>query len=250
MTDDYISLIMDGTFHSVRLGYHEADESHEYLSELPLWRDDRGPAQVMISDYTMQSLINASLELQWYDLNQTMNGDALNNYIKGFSVAYGDFTDIEIKIKPVAGSQRVTFSEKEGQATLTGLINLHVENPFADRHMDAVTCDIELVATMRLGVTEDYKVTGVVEDLKTEIIDFKTYFHSYTTKASLSAQLAFIDPWAVSYLNNLLEQGLDLPLPEWLIAPLTKPRVDTFDGYLMFDTEPKEDSHIARMFLQ
>ena len=205
----------------------------------------------MISDYSMQSLINASLELQWYDLNQTMNGDALNNYIKGFSIAYGDFTEIEIKIKPVAGSQRVTFNSEDGLATLTCLINLHVENPFADRHMDAVTLDIELVANMRIDITPDYKVTGMVEDLTTEIIDFKPYFHSYTTEKGLSAQLAFIDPWAISYLNNLLQQGLDLPLPEWLIAPMTEPRVETYDGYILFDTEPREDHNlISKLFLQ
>ena len=116
-----------------------------------------------------------------------MNGDALNNYIKNFSTAYGDFTEIEVKITPIPGSQKVTFSGHDGLGKLTGLINMHVENPFAEKHMDAVTLDLELVATMRLDVSPDYKVTGHVEDISTSIKDFKTYFHSYTTAEGLSA---------------------------------------------------------------
>ena len=45
---------------------------------MPLHREDRGPAQVMISDYTMSSLINASIDLNWYNLVKTMQGDDVN----------------------------------------------------------------------------------------------------------------------------------------------------------------------------
>lgn len=56
--------------------------------------DERGPAQIMISEYTMNSLINTSLELEWFDFTETMNGDAINNYLRGFDEAFGSFTEV------------------------------------------------------------------------------------------------------------------------------------------------------------
>ena len=75
VTDDYLALIMDGTFHSVREGYHEDDEKPQYMSPMPYHRNDRGPAQVMISDYTMQSMINASLDLNWFDFTKIIKAN-------------------------------------------------------------------------------------------------------------------------------------------------------------------------------
>jgi len=49
VTDDYMSLIMDGTFHSVKGDdiideEHENEEKHEYMSSLPYNVAERGPA--------------------------------------------------------------------------------------------------------------------------------------------------------------------------------------------------------------
>lgn len=107
--------------------------------------------------------------------------------------------------------------------------------------MDAVYLQVEMVATMRMDIREDYKISGEVYDIVTTIKDFKTYFYSHTTKEGLDARLSFLDPWAISYLNNLLDIGLELPLPKWLLTPMTEPRFAQYDGYFLFDTEPKEE---------
>ena len=107
VTDDYLSLIMDGTFHSVLTDgpeEHEEMEAHEYMSPLPFHREDRGPAQVIISDYTMNSLINSSTDLGWYDIVKTMKGDDIDQYISGFANAYGSQTNVEISCKPIKGT--------------------------------------------------------------------------------------------------------------------------------------------------
>jgi len=51
VTDDYLSLVMDGTFHAVKKNFDDDSDTndgtgknHEYMSELPYRRDDRGPA--------------------------------------------------------------------------------------------------------------------------------------------------------------------------------------------------------------
>ena len=90
--------------------------------------------------------------------------------------------------------------------------------------MDAVELLIEMVATMRMDIREDYRISGEVSEIVTTIKDFKTYFYSHTTQKGVEAKLSFLNPWAISYLNNLLDIGLELPLPEWLIAPMAEPR--------------------------
>ena len=74
--------------------------------------------------------------------------------------------------------------------------------------MDAVELLVEMVATMEMDIREDYKISGEVIDLVSTIKDFKTYFYSHTTQEGLDARLSFLDPWAISYLNNLLDIGL------------------------------------------
>lgn len=105
--------------------------------------------------------------------------------------------------------------------------------------MDAVYMLVEVVMTMMLDISNDYLITGEVTGLDTEIKEFKTYFYSRTSKEQLNSRLKFYDSIPRSYINNMLKQGLELPLPTWLLAPMTKPRFTQYDGYFLFDTEPK-----------
>lgn len=59
----------------------------------------------MISDYTMSSLVNSAVALNWFDVEKTMQGDDVSQYISGFAEAYGSRTDVQISLKPVAGTQ-------------------------------------------------------------------------------------------------------------------------------------------------
>lgn len=155
VTDDYLSLIMDGTFHSVKGDdiideEHENEEKHQYMSSLPYNVAERGPAQVMISDYTMNSLINTSLDLQWYDFTQQLKGDAVNNYISQFSKAFGDKTIVDIVAKPVKDTQNLRISGTKGITKLTGLVDMLIQNPFASRKMDAVKLTVEMIISIRI----------------------------------------------------------------------------------------------------
>ena len=209
VTDDYLTMIMDGTFHKIQgdgeLDEHEGEEKHTYASLLPYHVAERGPAQIMISDYTLDSLLNTSLTLKWYDFSDEMSTAAINNYIDHFEKAFGSKTKVKVTAKPVAGTQKLSVSGSKGLTTLTGLVNVHIQNPFADREMDAVRLTVEVVAKVRINIRQDYTITGAVHDLKTNLIDFKSFFYTFATKESLSSQLEFLDPWAMSYINNLLD---------------------------------------------
>jgi len=53
-----------------------------------------------------------------------------------------------------------------------------------------------------------------------------------------------LSPWAVSYLNAMLYQGVEIPIPDWLKAPITQPRFKQYKGYFLFDSQPREDAII------
>ena len=193
----------------------------------------------------MNTLINASTELGWYDFSQVMNGNTVNNYIGGFSQAFGTSTEVRVACRPVRGSTKITLDSTRGISKLNGLVDLHVQNPFADedRDMDAVYVQVAVEAKLHLDITEDYKIAGQFTDIQTEVKDFRTYFYSFTTIDGLSAQMSVLNYWLISYLNETLNAGLELPVPEWLIAPLSKPRFRKYaDGYFLVDTEPKENN--------
>mmetsp|Transcript_38393 Transcript_38393/g.50362 ORF Transcript_38393/g.50362 Transcript_38393/m.50362 type:complete len:100 (+) Transcript_38393:833-1132(+) len=99
---------MDGTFHMVEndgtLDDHEAEEKHTYRSTLPYHVSERGPAQIMISDYTLESLFNTSLGLHWLDVEEQMTSEAVANYISHFDYAFGSKTKVKVSAKPVMGT--------------------------------------------------------------------------------------------------------------------------------------------------
>ena len=108
VTDDYLSMVMDGTFHPVEadgeLDEHENEEHHSYGSLLPYHVAERGPAQVMISDYTLESLLSTMLKLNWFDFSDEMSSAAINNYIDHFERAFGSKTKVKVTAKPVKGT--------------------------------------------------------------------------------------------------------------------------------------------------
>lgn len=87
--------------------------------------------------------MNASVDLQWYDIVRTMKGDDVSQYINGFAETFGSRTDVQVNCHPVKGTQSLKISGgKLGLTTLTGLVEMHIKNPFAvkeGRDMNAVT---------------------------------------------------------------------------------------------------------------
>jgi len=62
------------------------------------------------------------------------------------------------------------------ETILTGLVDIRIQNPFTTREMDAVRITVEVNAHIRINIRRDYKISGEVHDLKTDIKEFKTFF--------------------------------------------------------------------------
>lgn len=45
-----------------------------------------------------------------------------------------------------------------------------------------------------------------------------------------------------SYINSLLEKGIDLPLPKNITKHIKNQKVTTYEGYLLIDGEPDFDN--------
>ena len=114
MNSDSIAVIMDGTFHTVledtgQFTYGEIDMAHDYGTPLPLREENRGAAQVIISDYALTTLLSASLELYCHNLSKQLDGETINSYIDGFAYKYGLATDVKVACRPVTDKQKIVI---------------------------------------------------------------------------------------------------------------------------------------------
>jgi len=91
-----------------------------------------------------------------------------------------------------------------------------------------------------MDVDNKYHVTGKLEDIDMRVRDFKPYFLTKTTKEKLESQMQFLEKFAgQSYVNKILSEGLQIPVPDLIISTMDQPRVTAYDGYIIFDSEPK-----------
>jgi len=106
ITDEYISLILDGTFHAASTeGQMSYDDQEGPRPELPTYRNDREPSQLIISDYAMNSLMQATMDLGWWDITKPTRSQDIESYLKGFETAFGIEEKVNVTCTPVAGKQ-------------------------------------------------------------------------------------------------------------------------------------------------
>ena len=81
----------DGTFRPYNSGEEIQFVEHAYGSNIPLHIKDAnvGPAQIIISDYTMNSLASAVEDLGWFDRTFSVKASSVDTYISDYEAAYG-----------------------------------------------------------------------------------------------------------------------------------------------------------------
>ena len=99
---------------------------------------------MLISDYTLESLINTSLDLKWFDITEKMTGDAIDDYVKGFAEAFGSWTECHVVAKLVKGKQKIEIpGGNNPQTILRGTVNVHIINPYSTNgELDAVFVEL------------------------------------------------------------------------------------------------------------
>jgi len=52
--------------------------------------------------------------------------------------------------------------------------------------------------------------------------------------------MQFLEKFAgQSYVNEILSEGIQVPVPDLVISTMNRPRVTAYDGYILFDSEPQ-----------
>ena len=80
------------------------------------------------------------------------------------------------------------------------------------------------------------------EDIEATVTELDAYFKTRSTKTSMNDRLQFAKPILISYLNSVLEKGIDIPLPKGVKEYIVDPRVRHFDEYLFIDANVNFDS--------
>lgn len=110
-------------------------------------------------------------------------------------------------IEEVYGKHEAVFLEIEALAAPTVYIRTENSKAYFDASFrllnphnedyDAFKGRIVIVADVEFELLEDFTLVGHVKDLKTEIKEFKTYFKSKVTAATINRQLEVLKPTAL-----------------------------------------------------
>ena len=77
---------------------------------------------------------------------------------------------------------------------------------------------------MSIDIRSDYKLTGKVNRVRTAVRDYMAYFETQTDKKDIDKKIKELEPAIKTYMNGKLEEGMELPLPNWLTSLTTNPR--------------------------
>ena len=103
---------------------------------------------------------------------------------------------------------------------------------------------MEVLSDVELDVDFDYRLTGKLIDIDMKVLEFKPYFFSHTDKQRLESNIEILERIAgESYLKEILKEGMEVPVPEWMLATMQQPTVTAYDGYIVFASQPKGDKH-------
>jgi hypothetical protein len=90
---------------------------------------------------------------------------------------------------------------------------------------------------MSYTIDSDFKLFSEAKEIEAEFTKIEAYFKTSTTKKNLNGRLQFIRPFAIGYLNSILNEGLEIPMPSTYKDLVKDPRVRHFEHYLFIDAE-------------
>ncbi len=89
---------------------------------------------------------------------------------------------------------------------------------------------------IKLNISEDFLVTGIIVSMKTDVVEFKPYFKATKTSVkTLTTSLGAFKIIIESYFNNMLQEGLNIPFLEDLEYYMQNITISTHEGLLLID---------------
>mmetsp|Transcript_34217 Transcript_34217/g.33440 ORF Transcript_34217/g.33440 Transcript_34217/m.33440 type:complete len:297 (+) Transcript_34217:752-1642(+) len=238
ITDDWVAIPVEGTFHP------DTTPDPEMLDfvEMPLHREDGNIVQVFFSEYSLTTILQSAVSLDWYNYTITQSSDNVDAIIADFEFSFGEHSECEMFVRPTLdfeGEKTFVKIDEEG-SEIELVAEIHYRNPF-NTDIDAALVVAKVNADIRFFVREDFKLYGSVEDIKLKVLAFEPYFVTTTTSKQIMSKISLLGPFMASYANNLLDKGMQLPVPTNIVNHIQNPSVIAFDKYLMIDGQPDFD---------
>jgi len=89
----------------------------------------------------------------------------------------------------------------------------------------------------RIG-QDDFKLYAEAEDVEANIIEIDSYFKTKIDAQKMNDRINFIKPFAIGFINSILDKGVKVPIPSNFTQYIRDPKVQTFNRYLFIDAEP------------
>jgi len=102
--------------------------------------------QIYVSDYTLNSLLRATISLGWLDNQYEFKSSTVASYVGDFETAFGYQEKVRIVCAPVPGEHKVRVTGTHGISKVHILLEMHVKNPFYDTDMDAAVIVLDVDA--------------------------------------------------------------------------------------------------------
>ena len=76
------------------------------------------------------------------------------------------------------------------------------------------------------------------DNIEVNFMDIEPFFKTKVNKDKLNKGIKFMSPLFISYLNQVFDDGLKLPIRRTFTQCVSEPRILVFDGYILVEAEP------------
>ena len=224
---------------------------------MPYFEKNGKELQILVSEYSLYTILKSVIDLHYLKYNTTVTSDAIQSIISDFEKPFGDQKQLELfsDVRQVMVKMLTAKSENfmpnvkisNDETTFAFEVEIHIMNPF-DNSVDAIVmkCVITTKLVFHIGTTsEKYSLFAEADDLEMEFTEIDAYFKTRLTKDSLNDRISFIKPFAVGYINKMLNDGIGIPIPPNLQKLIKNPQIKALNHFLKIDFEPSKGSPVV-----
>jgi hypothetical protein len=107
------------------------------------------------------------------------------------------------------------------------IIEIHYKNPL-NPEIDAALVIAKASGNIMFEVGDDFRLYGSTDGVTLHVLDFEPYFLSSATTKQINSKIVLIAPFISSYINNLLDKGMELPLPKNITSHIKNQKVTSY----------------------
>jgi hypothetical protein len=189
----------------------------------------------------MNTIIKSVIELDYIQYEKYLTSDEISSIVEDFEAPFGDQEKVKMVMKATPIDQlhpkyhpKAEINTRESIYQFS--VDIHLMNPF-DETVDAMVLQMQLKAFISYTIDENFKLYSEAKEIEAEFTKIDAYFKTRTTEKNLNDRLQFIRPFAIGYLNSILDEGIEIPIPEDYKEYIKDPRVRHFEHFLFIDAE-------------